>query len=474
MKLILTLLCVSCLLPMAGAVQSQVVVTIGAKPKVTPPAIPSDFVGLSFGMKALPSNGSGQWLFSPTNKSLVTIFQNVGISHLRFGGTTVESPPETPIPGIPEIDNLFAFAQRAGVKKIIYSFRLLETNAALNISATNAALAKYIWDHYRSQLDSFSLGNEPDLRRVFDQDYMITNFASYLTKWRMFAKAIQQAVPEAKFSGPDGGSGNVPWTVQFADAERDSGRLAVVTEHFYVGGAGRDVAPERGIEQILSPDWITRNETLFKKVAAPVAASGLRLRFTEASDHYSGGVPDASNTFAAALWALDFLHWWAAQGAVGVNFHNTQWVVNAVVRPNSNGKFAINPKGYGIRAFNLSSRGSSEPLTVANPEGVNLTAYAVRGMDEHFVTLINKEHGKAKHDVRVVIKAPGASGRSEVIYLTAPAGDVSAKSDITLGGESIDNDKPWRGRWTPLSSETGGQCVVKVPAGSAAVVRLSL
>ena len=41
---------------------------------------------------------------------------------------------------------------------------------------------------------------------------------------------------------------------------------------------------------------------------APVAAAGLRYRLTEAND-YLGGVPGASNAFASALWALDYLHW---------------------------------------------------------------------------------------------------------------------------------------------------------------------
>ena len=47
-----------------------------------------------------------------------------------MGGTTVESPPTIAIPGHADIDNLFAFVQAAQVKKVIYSLRLLETNAS--------------------------------------------------------------------------------------------------------------------------------------------------------------------------------------------------------------------------------------------------------------------------------------------------------------------------------------------------------
>ena len=65
---------------------------------------------------------------------------------------------------------------------------------------------------------------------------------------------------------------------------------------------------------------------------APVAAAGLRYRLTESND-YLTGVPGASNAFASALWALDHLHWWAAHGAAGVNFHNKQWLFTDTIVP---------------------------------------------------------------------------------------------------------------------------------------------
>ena len=113
-------------------------------------------------MRNVIPDKTGAHFFSPTNTALVTLFRNLGLRHLRVGGTSVESPPKTPIPGVNDIDSLFAFAQAAGVSKVIYSFRLLETNAEQHVAATNAVLARYIWDHYRPQLDCFAVGNEPD------------------------------------------------------------------------------------------------------------------------------------------------------------------------------------------------------------------------------------------------------------------------------------------------------------------------
>ena len=300
------------------------------------------------------------------------------------------------------------------MKKIIYSLRLLETNSALNYAATDAVIAKYIWTKYQPQLDCFAIGNEPDLSRVFKQDVDITNFASYLLKWRKFADAITNAVPAAKFAGPDAGSGNVKWTTNFAAEGKIFGDVAVITEHFYAGGAGRAVTPKQGITDMLSPQWLTTNENLYHKMAEPVMKQGLPYRFTEANDHYSGGVTNASDTFAGALWALDFLHWWAAHDAIGVDFHNTQWVVSDVITLDANHQPVCNPKGYGFKAFDLGSHVSVEPVIIYNPNEINLTAYAVQGTTEDLVTLLNKEHGEDANAAvaRVLISSCPRQGES--------------------------------------------------------------
>ena len=470
MKPIPALLCVGCLLTGAAWGQSPITVTIG--PQAPGATIPADFIGLSFGMKAMLPDKAGAHFFSATNKPLITLFQNLGLTHLRMGGTTVESPTTTAIPDHTDIDNLFAFVKAAHVNKVIYSLRLLETNAAQHYAETDAAIAKYIWDKYRPYLECFAIGNEPDRGNIYAQDWGITNFATYHSKWRQFATAITEAVPEATFAGPDAGSGNINWTTRFAKTEKNAGNIGVITEHFYVGKAGKGVSAQQGIDAMLSPDWITANEKLYSKMAAPVLAEGLPYRFTEANDHYSGGVPGASDTFAGALWALDFLHWWAAHDTRGVDFHNTQWVVNDVITRDPKHGLMANPKGYGIKAFDLGGHGSTEMVTISELNGINLTAYAVRGAGEHFVTLINKEHGSGAREANVGIVVPGSAGPATVIFLTAPDGDAAAKTGVMLGGASINADGPWLGKWTPLAADQPGKYSVKVPAASAAIVRI--
>ena len=115
-----------------------------------------------------------------------------------------------------------------------------------------------------------------------------------------------------------------------------------------------------------------------------------------------------------------------------------------------------------------------EPVSIGNSNELNLTAYAVGNGSNLFVTIINKEHGTGARDAAVTIKPDGiSSGSAAVMFLTAPNGNLSATNGVTLGGASITNDAPWAGKWTPLDSVTNGQCVVTVPAASAAVVKVS-
>ncbi len=471
MKLILWLVGFICLLARAVAVEAPVSVSVA--PTEPGLAIPQDFVGMSFGMKALLPGKTGAHFFSPTNRPLIILFQNLGVRHLRLGGTTVESPPSLPIPGKADIDSLFGFVQAAKVHRVIYSLRLLETDRSQHYDLLDAGLAKYIWDNYRSSLECFALGNEPDRRKVYAQDVVITNFDSYLSKWRAFATAITSAVPAATFAGPDAGSGNISWTTRFAAAEKDTGILSVITEHFYVGGAGRSLSAEQGVESMLSPAWLTANQRLFARMARRVLVDGLPYRFTEANDHYSGGVLDGSDTFAGALWALDFLHWWAAHDAQGVDFHNTQWVPNDIITINPAQQLVPTPKAYGLRAFGLGSRGAVEALTLSNPEGLNLTAYGVRGAAQHFITIINKESGPRARAANVTVAMPTPSGQASVIFLRTASGDPASKRSVTLGGAEINAQTPWAGEWSPLPSCQHGLYAVNVPAVAAAIVRVS-
>jgi hypothetical protein len=483
MRRLLCLACAGCLAPLALGAPSPVYLSVDAR--VRGYAVPETFAGLSFETWAEGPDRSGVpgHLFSPTNAQVITLFRNSGIRTLRLGGCTVEGAKAT-VPNRADIDNAFGFARAAGVK-VIYSLGLLNGDAA-----KDAATAKYVWAHYRPLLAGFAIGNEPDVKSYLYPpfgngiDPSITNYPSYLAAWRKFTAAIIRAVPQATFVGPDAAAISQGWAARFVKDVGGTCRLTVATQHEYVGGrpfrngTREPLTAQEAIDDMLSVAWVTNKYPYYcGETQARVAVSGLACRMTEAND-YLHGVTNASNAFASALWALDYMHWWAAHGCVGVDFHNNQqfeWLKTDTVYLDGHSRdYQANPKAYGIRAFDLGSRGWTKAVTIGNAAELNLTAYAVGDATNLCVTVINKEHGTGGRDAVVEIAPVGFPFRyAAAQFLTAPNGEAGATNDVTIGGAPIRNDAAWQGAWTNLNLRVDGLCQVVVRATSAAVVKLS-
>lgn len=486
MKLIAYIFYMCCVLSAAILAQSSVTLTI--KPQLQGITIPEDFSGLSLETGSLRSGNAGTTgnMFDdsttfPSNLHLqvITLFKELGLKHIRVGGGSVDANNTTPTNY--DIDAFFRFAKAIDAN-VVYSVRLLNGNIT---DDTN--IVKYVWNNYKQYIDCFSIGNEPDWSSYHNQDPVITNYPTYLTDWRKFATAILTAVPEAKFGGPDTGSNypipgaantnynGVPWTNLFANDQKNSGIVKSIFLHNYVGqGApsiGSGVSIKTMIDLILCTAWVNSYyPALYNASCLPVAQIGYPFRLTE-SNSFSGYRADGSNSFATALFALDYMHWWAAHGAAGINFHNKQWVGNGPVYMDANKNFQVYPVGYGIKAFDLGGHGIADSVSIADSSALNLTAYAVHDTNSLYVTIINKEHNTGARDASVMINANIAHDSAKVIYLTALNG-VSDTVNVLLGGAAITNIG-WHGTWSSLDSTKNGNYVVTVPAGSAAIVKIN-
>ena len=484
------------------------------------PVVPGDFAGLSFERGPVTAGGAGLSgsLFSAANTPLVTLFRNLGLGNLRIGGGTVDDliPAGTGSDGFAGIDSLFGFAAAAGVK-VIYTLRMLNPAAqpAGDLHTIHAKAAGYIWGRYQQTLASFAIGNEPDWHAYHSyqghpQDPAIfehvsgvpgSAYPSYLAQWRSLAGAVTGAAPGAAMSGPDLGAydrstytldpdSGLAWTHQLAGDERGSGRLAEVTQHYYVGGQPGATTAEQAIANMLSAAWVTGAAIgtqppgttytpypwLYENNLAPVTAAGLRYRLTESND-YLGGVPGASDAFGSALWALDHLHWFAAHGAAGINFHNRMGLATdtIIAEPAAPGRgYTVNPKAYGIRAFTLGSAGQVKPTQIQNPGGTNLTAYCVGQPGEDHVTIINKAHGADATDAAVTIVPPGPGvPDAQVMTLAGGQPGDARGTTATLGGAPITGSAAWNGQWTALTAGPQGHISLTVKATTAAIVKIT-
>jgi hypothetical protein len=447
-------------------------VTIAIDPAQAGPNISSDFPGLSYETALLLQGSNGRHFFSPDNKALVQMFRTLGVKSLRVGGNTAERET-VPIPGKADIDQLFAFAKAAGVK-VIYTLRLKGADPQ-----ADAELARYIMERYQSELTCFALGNEPEK--------MAKDFAGYRDEFLRFVAVITAPtnVPNARFCGPSTTHKNAPWAGQFARDFGHDRRVALVTQHEYPARSGTNVASvAAGSEKLLSPNLLKVYQTFYDEFVPAALANGIPYRLEEANSFSNGGAAGVSDAFAAALWGLDYLYWWAAHSAAGVNFHTGGYVPGTQPRGpmkyavfwNSGEGFAARPVAYALLAFNLAAPGRLVPAKLsADATAINLRAYATLAQDKTlYLTLINKELGPSTSDAELTLIPGKAYTRGEVMLLTAPGSDVAAKAGVMLGGAAINEEGGWKGAWTLLAAPSSkGQFILKLPAATAAMVRLT-
>lgn len=446
--------------PVLAAAPAPVVVTVNTRSPG--PVVPADFAGLSFGPAALRMHA-----FDSTNTQAITLFHNLGVKYFRMGGTWVDHNAANYMPSRRDIDALFRFIKAAGLKDVIYTLRLENGRAS-----QDAATARYIWRHDRRYIYCFAIGNEPNLYRGGDPQ--IKNFKTYLAKWRRFADAITTAIPGVKIGGPDT-TGTIAWAPDFIHAERHFHTLGCILIHWYVGGSHKHKSGRQMLDGMLSPQWdAVKYPMFYRRIGRVAINNGLPYRFTEANCYAGGNIRGVNNSFATALFALDFMHWWAAHGCAGVSVHTGLSNLNGAIYRGKHGNWHVFPWGYAIRAFDAGGFGQVDRVTVVNHSSVNLAVYAVTGRrHDLLVTIIHKSDGRDARAAHVTIAAPDFSAaNAAVMFLLAPHNNLRATTGITLGGAAITNHALWHGHWVPLAPAAQGRYVITLPAASAGIVKL--
>ena len=374
------------------------------------------------------------------------------------------------IPSDAEIDSFFGFAAAANVK-VVFGLNLESATPS-----EDASEAQYIWDHYATNLICFAIGNEPN---EYPASTGMTNFASYFATWQTFASAVLAAAPGAVLEGPDNDSANTSYAPDFCEAEQGNTNVPCLSYHYKpLRGSNGKTPPDIASDQLSSNLDNSTYPSCYNSIAVAALSNGLSYRLSEFNPYYynstTNNLVGEDMPFSATLYALDILHWWAAAGCLGVHYHTgpgTGFLSSFYY--DQNGNIQAYSVCYGMAAFNIGGYGSAEPLTITNTGGLNLTAYAVGSGTNLYVTVINREYGTGARNAAVTILPGGFfQGHVSAMFLVQSNSDVTATNGVTLGGASISGTGPWLGQWTALGALTNGQCVVSVPASSAAVVRI--
>ena len=452
--LLLLTLCV--VIPGNAGAQSDAV-TVSLNPSNPGATIPSDFSGLSFEEQDLVPV-SGKYYFVKTNQPLITLFNTLGVKSLRIGGNTADSGT---LPANADIDAFFGFAEAANVK-VLYTLRLKTFDAA----AANTT-ATYIMDHYSADLTCFEIGNEPDV--------YLSSYSTYQSEAQTYIDTISASNPTAKFCGPGGTGGSGTWAASFAQYFASTGKIALVTHHNYFGGAGGSTTGAAARNLLLSATMDSNYATNANIYVPTVLSEGLSYRISETNSFYNGGSSGCSNTFAEALWDLDYMYWWANEKAEGLNFHTGDTVSGGTAYYSffitTTGGYNVHPGAYGPLAFKLGGHGRIVPVTLSNPSGMDLTAYGVLASDNSlWVTIINKTHETGSITADLTINLGGNYSNGDMWLMQAPNNDDSQTKGITLGGGEVGVNGIWSGTSEPVSV-SGGTATLNLSPASAAVIQ---
>ena len=513
------------LAPVLAVAQTQsitVTVTTNAEGDLAP-----RFLGLSYETSMLLPK-DGRYYFDSKDQALINTFHTLGIKSLRVGANAVDDP-RVPIPQEKDIDELFDFARAAGVK-VIYSFRLK------NGDPTNSAhLAGYIATNDADVLDCFSIGNEPHLYgRVKTNETNLHGFARtdapslnrssrtnrlnssrsagtynyFYAHWRPEYDAILKAVPSAMFDGP---SADANFAVHLAKDVFADGHLAMASDHYYFLGSGRaaETNPPASRVRFLSNNLDNDYEKDYARVGAVLAARGVPYRIDEMNSCYNGGAKDSSDTYASTLWALDCTHWWASHHILGLNYHTGESVGRdggfgppnyaAFLRQTDGDGFIMRPQAYAYLAFsqgahgrpldvkmqtrrmtsNFSTRGAHDFSIGAKKQETpvfNFNAYAyLDGDGSVYLTLINKSYGDKAQPASVSLKFPQNTGRGvwQKMDLVQKDQNIAAKTDVMLGGATVDTQGMWRGQWEKIEGGHSRKLTILVAPASATILHFS-
>ena len=450
-------------LPAAESVTTQVIID-ETKPGLT---LPADFLGISYEKNALVEPH-----FKPGNAVLINLHRNLGTGTLRLGGNKVEltrwdadAPASLDkatglaVIGRAALDDLYGFLKAADWKC------LHGVNLAGNRPETSADEAAYALKVGAASVLAFEVGNEPNLYVGHDLRKTGYDCRSYLPEAVAAIKVLRDRNPGIILAGPATARRPDRW---FEDAVAGlRGRLEIATSHTYAlsGGSTNPKSanfPSAG--NLLLPTTMAKDLTMVDEHLAAAKAAGMRYRLAECNSVSNGGRAGVSDTFVSALWATDFLFSVAEHGADGLNFHCNLKPASysPIVWSKADAAYVAQPIYYAMLAFREAARGRLLPTVVRGE--ANVTAHATLGADGKLrVLLTNKDLAR-----EAVAHLPSRRVKAAVARLQAPSPD--AKAGITFAGASTDAAGKWTGKTTEALVGDGREFVLRLPAGSAAVV----
>ena len=446
-------LAVGCLSLGAGSIARAD--SLGAAVSTTPtgPPLPSGFVGVSMEFKAVHQyTGRDPSAIDPVLVPLLSGLAPDQPRVLRIGGNSTDDT-WWPVPGqiapsgityalTPDwLATTRALAQ-ADDAKLLLGVNLVAGRPAI-AAAEGRAFLNGIG---AANIDALEIGNEPNLYsanpwfkdrrgnvyRRRGKGYTLADYEQQFEQW------AQVLPPQLALAGPV--ASNPTWMTglkSFIAAETP--RLGLITYHRYpLRGCTTDPTDPTfpSIPNLLQDSSSAGLAEAMAPFVNTATRAGVPFRVGEMNSASCEGAAGVSDTFASALWALDTMFNFAADGVQGVNFHmlpGSHYELFTVSHAASGAWQAfVRPDYYGLAMFAQAFPPGAQLLPVTAPAGP-AKVWATRAPDgTERVTIINQDPSQAQ---TVSVTVPGATATGSVETLAAPG--LAATTGVSLGGQSF-------------------------------------
>jgi hypothetical protein len=461
------LVCAALALP-ASAAASLPTLTASVNLSQPGPPVPRSFLGLSFEAKALP-----QLAHYGDEGNMVNLLRSLGPGMIRFGGVTVDTQTAWASSSHPKPNwavNTITADDLAGIDRLAREAHwgvLLGVNLGHydpGAAADEVTKAQAIM---RTTLAGVEIGNEPDgyvLMHLRADPY---TFDDYRQQLDSYLQAIGASFP---LVGPDVSTPKrASWISGLAQDERPT----ILSGHYYPLSECHGYLPVVG--DLLTRGIRSAEKRNLDRLAAISNSTGLPMRVGETNNISCGGEPDVSDTFASALWAVDYMAQAMRDGIAGINFHDI--VSNctgygALCAQDSDalaaGRLTAQPEWYALLLARQLLGDSPLPARLG-PGRPNVTVSAFRRPGGGLHVVVVDDQAPGSKPIRIKLALPKAFRRGTVLRLTAPAPD--AKVGVRLGGVRVASDGTFRlPRRLPRLSGGAGTLNLVVTPSSAALV----
>lgn len=464
----LTIVAVLCaMLMIAGAVVIAVrstrpyvfatTVTVNTSGKIVG-GINSHYVGLSFESGTL---SSGKF---DNVGDLAQMLKNLGSGVMRFGGNSVDHPSFTgtsagALPGLARLANASGWT-------VLYSENLgtfsERTEGAVTADARNVSAA------LGGHLAAIACGNEPDLYHhngirpaSYTEDDYLSESASCLA-------AVLAGAPDVALAGPD--TAATGWLSSYAASE--AGKVSWLDQHYYALGCHSEgQSPAQLASTLLSPAQTASEVAMFSASDAAAKTAHAQLRISETNTACGAGSVGLSDSYASALWAVDYMLTGAEHGVDGMNFHggpgSSCQRYTALCQVGAN-EYAAQPIYYGMLFTHLFGTGHLLPVTVSTSSTAgNVAAFALRPRTGGLRLIVEN---LSEYQTHAVLRVGAHPGSATILHLTGPS--LLATSGVRIQGAAVAAN----GSFTPGKPDTvhcsSRSCPVTIAPYSAVLVTI--